>query len=116
MQIRVVCEDIFQKKGEKMLQTKIYSVPLAGLEENPTKITLEAIPYYKKIQVLNNTGATIYYKYNDDDAEQELANNSIFELESQSIDEPLSDWIYIRGDGTIKVEVQYYPHKGFSGS
>lgn len=93
-----------------MLKTKIYEITLS---EAYQAITDEDIPYYKKIQVFNNTEEVINYRFNDDTAEQELAIDNIFEIESLSISEPCADVIYMQGDGTVKVELQYYPNVGF---
>lgn len=93
-----------------MLKTKIYEISLG---EAYQKITDETVIYWKKIQVLNNTGETINYKFNDDEDEQTLPVNDIFELESTDTSEPCSDEIYMKGTGTIKVEMQYYPRIGF---
>ena len=93
-----------------MLKTKIYEIELS---EAYQAITDEDISYYKKIQVLNDTEEVINYKFNNDTAEQELAVGDIFELDSLSTSEPCADTIYMQGNGTVKVELQYYPIIGF---
>ena len=91
-----------------MLKTKINSVTLSGCVTYDT-ITDSTVPSWRRIEVYNSTGSTIYYKINSGSVAGQIPAGDIFYIESNENGEACADVITFNGAAaTISVEIQYY--------
>ena len=89
------------------LESKQYQVVLTGGTTYDT-VTLSTIKYYEAIQIVNDTGADMYIKYNDDTVAKKYEASDIFFNESHKANEPLRDVVKVNGTGTITVELRSF--------
>ena len=91
-----------------MYKTKNFEITLpAG---TATLITSPTIKCYLQIQVVNDSGGSLFYTYNADTAEGEVKEGDIFYNAVSKDDALLEDTIKMRSvaGATIKVEIQYW--------
>ena len=91
-----------------MYKTKVFEIILpAG---TATSITSPNIKSYRQIQVVNDSGSSLYYSYNGDTTEGEIKDGDIFYNAVSENDALLEDTIKMRSvaGATVKVEIQYW--------